>query len=59
MREDTSVRVSQEHAKELRLLKIAWEKQTIDEVLEELIKPRRHEQVGVLQIEMLKEQRED
>lgn len=47
----TSIRVSPEHAKELRLLKIAWNKQTIDGVLEELIKARRIEKVGVLEIE--------
>lgn len=51
MRKSTSVRVSPEHAKELRLLKEVWKKQSIDDVLEELISPRRIEKAGVLEIE--------
>ena len=51
----TTIRVSSEHAKELRLLKEAWKKRSIDDVLEELIKPRRIEKVGILEIEKQEE----
>ena len=45
------IRVSEEHVHELWLLKKAWKKRSIDEVIEELIKPRRIEKIGALGIE--------
>lgn len=48
----TSVRISAKHARELRLLKEAWKKRSIDEVLEELIEPRRIEKIGAMEIEL-------
>lgn len=53
---NTSVRVSVEHARELRLLKEAWRKQSIDEVLETLIKPRRIDKIGAVGIELRREE---
>ena len=43
-----SIKVSERHVRELRLLKEAWRKHSIDEVMEELIAPRRVEQAAVL-----------
>ena len=44
-------RISKEHLRELNLLKIAWEKHSIDEVLEILIAPHRVEKIKALGIE--------
>lgn len=44
----TPIRVSRRHAHDLRLLKEAWQKHSVDEVLEELIAPRRAEQAAIL-----------
>jgi len=43
-----SIKVSECHVRELRLLKEAWRKRSIDEVMEELIAPRRVEQAAIL-----------
>ena len=50
-----SIKISAEHHRELQLLKLAWGKHSIDEVLEKLIKERRLEKVKALGIEVVEE----
>ena len=50
-----SIKISDEHLKDLHLLKLAWCKTSIDDVLERLIMPHRIDQIKALGIEVKNE----
>lgn len=49
------IRISDKHAKDLALLKLAWGLPNIDAVLEKLIQPHQFEKIKALGIELPKE----
>ena len=48
------LRLSKEHTDELRVLKIAWDLRSLDEVIERLIKPHRVEKLRALGVKQVK-----
>ncbi len=47
-----TIRISKELRDELRILKVSWHKRSLNEVIAELVKHRRFEEIGALKIEV-------
>ncbi len=50
--ETETIRISRELRDELRILKVSWHKHSLNEVVAELVKRYRFEEIGALKIEV-------